>query len=57
MKNDKDLKQKTSQSHWIQAILRYFLQKHHQKDFQGGPVVKNPPSNAGDTGSVLRWGT
>ena len=21
-------------------------------DFPGGPVVKNPPSNAGDTGSI-----
>ena len=24
-------------------------------DFAGGPVVKNPPINAGDTGSVLVW--
>ena len=22
------------------------------KDFPGGPVVKNPPANAGDTGSI-----
>ena len=22
-------------------------------DFSGGPVVKNPPANAGDVGSVL----
>ena len=26
-------------------------------DFLGGPVVKNMPSNAGNTGSVLGWGT
>ena len=26
-------------------------------DFPGGPVVKNPPSNAGDTGSLLGQGT
>ena len=26
-------------------------------DFPGGPVVKNPPSKAGDTGSILRRGT
>ena len=26
-------------------------------DFPGGPVVKNPPSNAGDTGSIPGWGT
>ena len=23
------------------------------RDFLGGPVVKNPPSNAGDVGSIL----
>ena len=22
------------------------------EDFPGGPVVKNPPANAGDTGSI-----
>ena len=27
------------------------------RDFPGGPVVKNPPSNAGDMGSVPDWGT
>ena len=27
------------------------------KDFPGGPVVKNPPSSAGDVGSVPGWGT
>ena len=26
-------------------------------DFPGGPVVKNPPSNAGDSGSIPDWGT
>ena len=26
-------------------------------DFPGGPVVKNPPSNAGDTGSIHSQGT
>ena len=24
-------------------------------DFTSGPVVKNPPASAGDTGSVLVW--
>ena len=23
-----------------------------ERDFPGGPVVKNPPANAGDTGSI-----
>ncbi|TEA35916.1 hypothetical protein DBR06_SOUSAS810017, partial [Sousa chinensis] len=26
-------------------------------DFPGGPVLKNPSSNAGDTGSIPGWGT
>ena len=26
-------------------------------DFPGGPVVKNPPSNAGDAGSIPGQGT
>ena len=28
-----------------------------QKQFPGGPVVKNLPCNAGDAGSILGWGT
>ena len=31
--------------------------KQNSKDFSGDPVVKNPPSNVGDTGSILVWGT
>ena len=27
------------------------------RDFHGGPVVKNPPSNAGNTGSIAGRGT
>ena len=26
------------------------------KDFPGGPVVKNPPANAGDMGSISSLG-
>ena len=26
------------------------------RDFHGGRLVKNPPFNAGDTGSVPGWG-
>ena len=26
-------------------------------EFSGVPVVKNPPSNAGDAGSIPGWGT
>ena len=27
------------------------------RDFPGGPMVKNPPSNEGDAGSIPGWGT
>ena len=33
------------------------LQQYISRDFPGGPVVKNPPSNAGNTGSVPSGGT
>ena len=31
--------------------------KNSSGDFPGGPVVKNPPSNAGDVGSIPCRGT
>ena len=34
----------------------HFL-KERSRDFPGGPVVKSPPCNAGDTGSILGQGT
>ena len=35
-----------------------FLEKSSRiGGFPGGPVVKNPPSSAKDTGSVSGWGT
>ena len=33
------------------------LPLHHQGDLPGGAVVKNPPSNAGDPGSIPGRGT
>ena len=42
----------------LEGILR--RKKTHLKhfgDYPGGPVVKNLPSNAGDTGSIPGWGT
>ena len=33
-----------------------FTIKRSLRDFPGGPVVKNPPSNAGDMGSIPGWG-
>ena len=31
--------------------------KKKVRDFPGGPVVKNPPYNAGDAGSITGQGT
>ena len=33
------------------------MQSREPKDLPGGPAVKNPPSNAGDTGLIPRQGT
>ena len=32
------------------------LERNRPRDFPGGAVVKNPPANAGDTGSSPRPG-
>ena len=32
-------------------------QEYWSGDFPSGPVVKNPPCNAGDMGSIPGWGT
>ena len=35
------------------SIIGYLdIYKIYIKDFPGGPVVKNPPANAGDTGLI-----
>ena len=35
-------------------VIKYFelSVRSNEVDFPGGAVVKNPPSNAGDTGSI-----
>ena len=38
-------------------IQIYADQETYFRDFPGGPVVKNPPSNAGDAGSIPGLGT
>ena len=43
----------------LQLIHPYFTDKKTRRKlrgFAGGPVVKNPPANAGDVGSVPRPG-
>ena len=37
-------------------FLSFFLSRTYTKGFLGGSVVKNPPANAGDPGSVPRSG-
>lgn len=40
---------------FLVALLRFYIIpsfKNIPQDFPGGPVVKIPPSNAGDTGSI-----
>ena len=36
----------------FQMTQKNAMVKTHGFDFPGGPVVKNPPSNAGDMGSI-----
>ena len=38
-------------------LERWITVKKDCGDFPGGPVVENPPSNAGDAGSIPGWGT
>ena len=44
-------------SHLGEESTEQFHQKCPFRDFPGGPVVKNLPSNAGDAGLIPRWGT
>ena len=37
---------------WRSQEVKESLFKDTQGDFPGGPVVKNPPCNAGDMGSI-----
>ena len=37
---------------WYINIIEYHSAPKQQRDFPGSPVVKNPPSNGGDVGSV-----
>ena len=46
---------------WYQSVFTFYQRLHqilnHPRDFHGGPVVKNPPSNARDTSSIPGRGT
>ena len=41
----------------VKILIFFFFFLKKRGDFPGGPVVKNPPSNAGDVGSIPGWGT
>ena len=41
----------------MRCFVNFFEESSRIGDFPGGPVVKNPPSNAEDTGSVSGQGT
>ena len=45
---------KSSLNFWKKIITQ---KKKNCRDFLGGPVVKNPPSNAEDAGSIPSQGT
>ena len=42
---------------WEVIPFRKGLKIQMDRDFPGGPVVKNLPCNAGDAGSIPGWGT
>ena len=43
---------------FVQMMKRYFFLKTFDcPDFHCGPLVKNPPCNAGDVGLIPAWGT
>ena len=41
----------------IYLLQACITQQDEKRDFLGGPLVKNPPSNAGDAGSTPGGGT
>ena len=40
-------------SHQGSPAVDYIRVNNQPRDYPGGPVIKNPPSNAGDAGSIL----
>ena len=48
--------QKTAKTHTRACMRTHTHTQNHLEGFAGGPVVKNPPANAGDMGSNLGLG-
>ena len=42
---------------WTRIQREWYPLRRDQGDFSGNPVVKNPPHNAGDEGSIPGQGT
>ena len=54
------IKIKEGNEAFFQAVSEGYVQLRKKiilQDCPCGPVVKNPPSNAGDAGSTTGWGT
>ena len=41
----------------VQWYFQQIIKKKNSRDFPGGPVGKNLPSNEGDAGSIPGWET
>ena len=55
-----DIKEKRDKPNFIKSknfCTKDTMKKNEDRDFPGGPMVKNPPSKAGDTGLIPGWGT
>ena len=52
-----EVRQLISKNNHAQDVRRVLIKKLKSQDFPGVPVDKNLPSNAGDIGSTLGWGT
>ena len=50
-------RRETKQCKYIICSAIYTLKNYHTRDFPGGPVVKNPPSKAGEVGHIPDWVT
>ena len=54
---ERDVQQEREKKKYQKETERKRCIKEEEEDFPGGPVVKNPPANAEEAGSILgRWG-
>ena len=53
----REMQIKTTMRYLLTQVRIAIIKKIYKQDFPGGAVVKNPPANAGDTGSIPGLGT